>query len=126
MDKFLLLFRIRGFLLTSATVSAPSTACHSSVSAVCNSLSALCNIHLAHTLGRQFAYSHAQAIELHTSCEQGTCNQIPEHLSSIGLVQYHMYDFELAFDSSHKVLCIRRQHLGNDDHPDQHLGELQD
>jgi hypothetical protein len=35
------------------TVSATSDAHHPSVSAVCGSLSALCDIHLAHTLGRQ-------------------------------------------------------------------------
>jgi hypothetical protein len=68
------------------------------------------------SLGRQDAYSHAQEIELHTSCEQ-------VHLSILGLGQYH--DFETEFAFSHEALCIHLQHLGTDDHPDQHLKVFQ-
>jgi tetratricopeptide (TPR) repeat protein len=33
-------------------------------------------------------------------------------------MQYHMRDFESAFNSYQEALRIRRQHLGRDDHPD--------
>jgi hypothetical protein len=50
-----------------ATVLAPRDACHPLVSAVCDSLSALCDIHLAHTLGCQDAFdsSHDEALCIH-------------------------------------------------------------
>jgi tetratricopeptide (TPR) repeat protein len=53
-----------------------------------------------------------------SECQGGDSIQIAETLSSIGLMQYHMRDFESAFDSYQEALRIRRQHLGTDDHPD--------
>ena len=46
------------------------------------------------------------------------CMQLAETLSSIGLMQYHLRDFEASFDSYQAALRIRRQQLGSEDHPD--------
>lgn len=39
-------------------------------------------------------------------------------LSSIGLVQYHLRQYEEAFDSYQEALRLRREHFGTDDAPD--------
>ncbi|KAL3922903.1 MAG: hypothetical protein SGILL_001953 [Bacillariaceae sp.] len=43
---------------------------------------------------------------------------VAETLSSIGLMQYHLRDYESSFESYQQALHIRRQSYGNDDHPD--------
>ena len=44
--------------------------------------------------------------------------QLAETSSSIGLMQYHMRNYNSSFDSYQSALRIRRQHFGTDDHPD--------
>jgi tetratricopeptide (TPR) repeat protein len=44
--------------------------------------------------------------------------QVAETLSSIGLMQYHLRDYESSFESYQQALHIRRSCYGNDDHPD--------
>jgi tetratricopeptide (TPR) repeat protein len=39
-------------------------------------------------------------------------------LSSIGLVQYHLKQYENAFDSYQEALRLRRDHYGDDENPD--------
>ena len=46
------------------------------------------------------------------------CIQLAETQSSIGLMQYHLYDFDSSFDSYQEALRIRRQHLQCEEHPD--------
>jgi tetratricopeptide (TPR) repeat protein len=43
---------------------------------------------------------------------------VAETLSSVGLMQYHLRDYESSFDSYQEALRIRRNCYGNDDHPD--------
>lgn len=43
---------------------------------------------------------------------------VAETLSSIGLMQYHLRDYESSFESYQEALRIRRQCYGHDDHPD--------
>jgi tetratricopeptide (TPR) repeat protein len=44
--------------------------------------------------------------------------KVAETLSSIGLMQYHIRDFEAAFESYQEALRIRREYYGADEHPD--------
>ncbi|KAG7369202.1 tetratricopeptide repeat protein [Nitzschia inconspicua] len=44
--------------------------------------------------------------------------QVAETLSSIGLMQYHLRDYESSFESYQQALHIRRSCYGSDDHPD--------
>lgn len=44
--------------------------------------------------------------------------QVAETLSSIGLMQYHLRDYESSFESYQQALHIRRNCYSNDDHPD--------
>ena len=44
--------------------------------------------------------------------------QVAEVLSSMGLMQYHIQDYEAAFDSYQEALRIRRDQYKSDDHPD--------
>jgi tetratricopeptide (TPR) repeat protein len=43
---------------------------------------------------------------------------VAETLSSIGLMQYHLRDYETSFESYQEALRIRRNCIGHDDHPD--------
>jgi tetratricopeptide (TPR) repeat protein len=44
--------------------------------------------------------------------------QVAETLSSIGLMQYHLRDYESSFESYQQALHVRRGCYGIDDHPD--------
>jgi tetratricopeptide (TPR) repeat protein len=43
---------------------------------------------------------------------------LAETMSSIGLMQYHLKNYEASFDSYQDALRLRRQHLGGDEHPE--------
>ena len=44
-------------------------------------------------------------------------NCLAETMSSIGLMQYYLKDYENSLESYQKALCLRRQNIGCDDHP---------
>jgi tetratricopeptide (TPR) repeat protein len=44
--------------------------------------------------------------------------QVAETLSSIGLMQYHLRDYESSFESYQQALHVRRSCYGSDHHPD--------
>jgi tetratricopeptide (TPR) repeat protein len=48
----------------------------------------------------------------------GESLNVAETLSSIGLMQYHLRDYESSFESYQEALRIRRHCFGTDDHPD--------
>lgn len=56
--------------------------------------------------------------EMQIKANGGDDIQLAETLSSIGLMQYHIHDYNSSFDSYQTALRIRRQHFGNDEHPD--------
>jgi tetratricopeptide (TPR) repeat protein len=43
---------------------------------------------------------------------------IAETMSSIGLMEYHLKNYEASFDDYQEALRIRRQNLGSDEHPE--------
>lgn len=62
------------------------------------------------------AYLSVLKMQVKTTGEEGL--QVAETLSSIGLMQYHMRDYESSFESYQGALRIRRQCYGTDHHPD--------
>ena len=64
------------------------------------------------------SYQHVDSMQI-LSSDDGVDNFTrAENLSSIGLMQYYLREYELSFNSYQEALRVRRLHLGNDDHPD--------
>ncbi len=62
------------------------------------------------------AYKLVHQMQIKTFGDSDT--QVAESLSSIGLMEYHLRDFESSFESYQEALRIRRQNLGTDEHSD--------
>lgn len=62
--------------------------------------------------------AYMSVVKMQVATFGGESIQVAETLSSIGLMQYHMCDYESSFGSYQEALRIRRHCYETDDHPD--------